>query len=285
MTRAKPLAAAVLASLLLAGCDGNRPPLGPRPDAGVADPTWTGTLPVAGDGQASVEQFQLCKVGSSATFSYSVTDRTTGASTTSTITLQDGACQVIAASGGLGQTVTVTETAAQSGFQLSYVDVTTVIGNPPVATTRVETGPTVTDTIGGTYLGDSGNLRGALARFFNEPIPSGGGEGCTPGFWKQSSHFALWPAPYTPSTLFSSVFDDAFPGKTLLQVLKLSGGSLNNLGRHTVAALLNAASASVSYDLTTQQVIDQFNAVFPGGNYNGLKNTLAQFNEQGCPLS
>ena len=37
-------------------------------------------------------------------------------------------------------------------------------------------------------------------------------------------------------------FDDAFPGMTLLEVLSQGGGGLNALGRHTVAALLNAAS-------------------------------------------
>ena len=111
-----------------------------------------------------------------------------------------------------------------------------------------------------------------------------GGEGCTPGFWKQPQHFGFWPAPYTPSTQFSAVFENAFPGKTLLQVLSLQGGGLNALGRHTVAALLNAASANVNYNLTPQQVIDMFNAVFPGGDYETLKNLFEQYNSQNCPI-
>lgn len=113
---------------------------------------------------------------------------------------------------------------------------------------------------------------------------AGGGEGCTPGYWKQAHHFGSWTAPYTPSTLFSAVFENAFPGKTLLQVLETGGGGLEALGRHTVAALLNAASPGVSSDLTVSQVIAKFNAVFPGGNYEALKNEFAGFNEQGCPL-
>ncbi|MDH3224417.1 MAG: hypothetical protein OEO23_11935, partial [Gemmatimonadota bacterium] len=73
------------------------------------------------------------------------------------------------------------------------------------------------------------------------PPPPGGGEGCTPGYWKQPHHFDSWTG-YDPEDLFSSAFEDAFPGMTLLEVLKQGGGGLKALGRHTVAALLNAAS-------------------------------------------
>jgi hypothetical protein len=111
-----------------------------------------------------------------------------------------------------------------------------------------------------------------------------GTQGCTPGYWKQDQHFWAWTAPYTPATLFSAVFEDAFPGKTLLQVLGLGGGGLNALGRHTVAALLNAAAANVAYPYTALQVIDAFNAVFPGGDYEGLKDDFDAANNLGCPL-
>ena len=88
------------------------------------------------------------------------------------------------------------------------------------------------------------------------------------------------------------MFDNAFPGKTLLQVLKLPGSdgdaqnALNALGRHTVAALLNAASGGVDYAYSTTEVINMFNAVFPGTNaqYQTLKNLFAAENESGCPL-
>ena len=115
----------------------------------------------------------------------------------------------------------------------------------------------------------------------------GGGEGCTPGYWKQAHHFDSWTAPYTPNMLFSDVFENAFPGKTLLQVLKLGGGGLEALGRHSVAALLNSASAGVSYDLTTTDVINMFNAAYPGSKqaYNNLKDIFQSYNEQGCPLN
>lgn len=113
-----------------------------------------------------------------------------------------------------------------------------------------------------------------------------GGEGCTPGFWKQTQHFVSWPAPYTPNTMFADIFEDAFPGKTLLDVLNLGRGGLNALGRHTVAALLNAASTEVDYDRSVEKVIDMFNDVYPGSRmeYEQVKNILNFFNEQGCPL-
>jgi hypothetical protein len=129
---------------------------------------------------------------------------------------------------------------------------------------------------------------GSMVVFYNRfvpPPPPGGGEGCTPGYWKQSQHFDSYPAPYTENTLFSSVFEDAFPGQTFVQVMSTGGGGLNALGRHTVAALLNAASGGVDYDLTAQEVIDGFNAVYPGGDYNGQKGIFEGFNEQGCPLN
>jgi len=112
-----------------------------------------------------------------------------------------------------------------------------------------------------------------------------GSEGCTPGYWKQEQHFDSWTG-YTPNQLFSSVFENAFPGLTLLQVLEQGGGGLNALGRHTVAALLNTASPDVDYAYTDPQtVINLFNAVFPGGDYEALKNIFAGFNELGCPLA
>jgi len=130
---------------------------------------------------------------------------------------------------------------------------------------------------------------GSLVVFTNTalppPPPPPGLQGCTPGYWKQEQHFDSWRAPYTPNTLFNTVFDNAFPGQTLLQVLENGGGGLDALGRHTVAALLSSASSGVSYGMTPAQVIAAFNAVFPGGNYEGQKNIFAALNERSCPLN
>ncbi len=124
-----------------------------------------------------------------------------------------------------------------------------------------------------------------------------GSEGCTPGYWKQSQHFDSWTAPYDPGDLFfgtvgtrhdltTATFENAFPGMTLLDVLSQGGGGLAALGRHTVAALLNTASADVDYaHTTTGFIVDEFNSVFSGGDYEGLKNIYAGFNELGCPLN
>ncbi len=114
-----------------------------------------------------------------------------------------------------------------------------------------------------------------------------GSEGCTPGYWKQSQHFDSWTSPYDPGDSFTSAgFENAFPGMTLLQVLEQGGGGLNALGRHTVAALLNTASGGVDYPYhSTSTVINAFNDVYPGGDYEGLKNIFAGFNELGCPLN
>jgi len=117
--------------------------------------------------------------------------------------------------------------------------------------------------------------------------PPGGGEGCTPGYWKQEQHFDSWRNPYDPGDSFNTYFDNAFPGMTLLEVLKQGGGGLNALGRHTVAALLNAASAGVDYAFSPASVIASFDAVYPGtkDDYETLKDTFERENERGCPLN
>jgi len=113
-----------------------------------------------------------------------------------------------------------------------------------------------------------------------------GDEGCRPRYWKKEKHFGSWTAPFTTDTLFSSVFEDAFPGKSLLQVLNKEGDGLKGLGRHAVAALLNAASADIAYDRTVRQVIVMFNNVYPGTKHDhkALKNVFKALNELGCPL-
>ena len=117
-------------------------------------------------------------------------------------------------------------------------------------------------------------------------LREGGDEGCTPGYWQQDQHFDSWPAPYTPDMLFSDVFEDAFPGMTLGEVVSLGGGGLEALGRHTVAAMLNGASDGVNYEFSDEDVIQMFNDLFPGSeeDYEALKNTFEYNNELGCPL-
>lgn len=120
----------------------------------------------------------------------------------------------------------------------------------------------------------------SVIKFYNEAAA----QGCTPGFWRQDQHFDRWPLPYTPDTPFSDVFADAFPGMTLLEVVWLGKGDLNALGRHSVAALLDAASPGVDYPLTVAEVIAAFDAAYASGDYEEQKDVFEGYNEGWCPL-
>jgi hypothetical protein len=126
--------------------------------------------------------------------------------------------------------------------------------------------------------------------FAGTPVP---GEGCTPGFWRDETpaNIPAWDAVtaatgHTPTTLFVTVFGvDAFPGKTLHDVLGLGGGGLNALGRHAVAAWLNAVSG-LDFPFTATQVIDLFKDTWQGtaAQIEALKDQFAAANESGdCP--
>jgi uncharacterized repeat protein (TIGR01451 family) len=118
--------------------------------------------------------------------------------------------------------------------------------------------------------------------------PRQAGEGCTPGFWKQEHHFDSWVG-FAPNQTLESVFDvpDALglDNLTLAEALALNGGGVNALLRHAVAALLNASSPGVDFDLTVAEVISATNAALASGNYEAQKDIFAGLNEQGCPLS
>jgi hypothetical protein len=128
-------------------------------------------------------------------------------------------------------------------------------------------------------------------------IETPGGEGCTPGFWRQTQHFDSWVG-FSPTDLFDVVFGvditlDAF-GKTpananptLLEAVTAGGGGINALARHAVAALLNSSNPDVESDFTTAQVIALVqDAVAPGGvTIEEAHQLLAAANEQGCPLN
>jgi hypothetical protein len=115
-----------------------------------------------------------------------------------------------------------------------------------------------------------------------------GGFGCTPGYWRQKGHLDSWPnPPFAPDTLFESVFGRDVLGDespTLRQAVKFKGGGLKALMRHTVAALLNAASPDVSFDLTIAEVIAAFQAAFDSGDFGPTKDLFDDLNNQGCPL-
>jgi hypothetical protein len=230
---------------------------------------------------ADVEFVEICKdyaggTGPAVTVDVAVDIGNDGSTNqTFQVSLAAGECEDVWLHGGLVYDRVVVTEVVPTGYTASVV-VSTIVGS------TTTTGASVSSNTASVLA--RGNT-GGLIVFTNRPIPTtGGGQGCTPGYWKAPQHADSWPSPYTPSTLFSAVFENAFPNKTLDQVLGTGGGGLNALGRNTVAALLNAASSGVSFDLSPTDVINQFNAAYPGGNYEQLKNTFAGLNEQGCPL-
>ena len=139
-------------------------------------------------------------------------------------------------------------------------------------------------------------------------ICSPGGEGCTPGYWKQSQHFGSWTAPYTPTNPGATKYGEPDPADvftvpgslmikvdkvnivlkdaTLLQALNAQGGGVNALARHSAAALLNAASPA-NYAFSVAEVIAMVNAALASGDDTIIENTkdkLAFQNEKGCPF-
>lgn len=111
----------------------------------------------------------------------------------------------------------------------------------------------------------------------------GGGEGCTPGYWKQKHHYDSWES-FATNNRFKSVFHVG-PNTTLDSTLKKGGGKFTSLNRHAVAALLNASSSGVSYDYSTSEVVGIVQDAYASGNWKSAKNLLESANEQGCPLN
>jgi hypothetical protein len=119
-------------------------------------------------------------------------------------------------------------------------------------------------------------------------------EGCSHGFWK--NHVSAWPAPYVPTdtlgTYFTGLAAHGLAGDTLAEALEYGGGpalvdKIRILLRNAVASLLNAASSSVSYPLTVQQVVTQVNAAIASGDpatILALEQQLDVYNNLGCPL-
>ena len=117
-----------------------------------------------------------------------------------------------------------------------------------------------------------------------------GGEGLTPGFWK--NHTDLW-VTCTPDQTLESVFDVpdhlGLDDKTLLEALNFGGGTsvkgaAQNLFRHAVAAILNASHTLVEYALTSGSIIAQVNTALASNSVttiNTLKNQLDLFNNAG----
>jgi hypothetical protein len=113
--------------------------------------------------------------------------------------------------------------------------------------------------------------------------PPGGGEGCTPGYWKQPHHFDSWVG-HAPTDEFDVVFGVPYD-VTLHTALRTGGGAEKALGRHAVAALLNAASPDVDFAFTEAEIIALVQDAWATGDFETAKDQLADANEQACPLN
>lgn len=108
-------------------------------------------------------------------------------------------------------------------------------------------------------------------------------EGCSPGFWK--NHVEEWAATgWNPEDSFSDVFGVG-PNISLLEALNTGGGGANALGRHAVAAILNASHPEIDYLITVDEVIAEVQAALGSGEPEDIEDTkdyLDQLNNLGC---
>ena len=108
-----------------------------------------------------------------------------------------------------------------------------------------------------------------------------GGQGCTPGFWKQSQHLAAWVG-YSPDDNYSDVMDIVAlggPDISLIDALSAGGGGANAMGRHAVAALLNGATPYVNYVYDDVLVKEMVQEAYATGDFNRVHFLLVQENE------
>ena len=220
----------------------------------------------------------LCKEGASGTFTASLTQTSLGSlAVPNPFTVNAGQC-IDVYLGRLNpifeepiDELTITETSAiPLSIQLEGVDGTQCLlaaSGPNFVTVWLNT------------------FNGCIVRFVNQPPPPPPGEGCTPGFWKNS--VGSWPAGYLPNADFDATFGvNLFdPNVSLITAVNLGGGGREALARHAVAALLNSASSGVDYELSTAQVIAIVQAAAASGDFESAKDRLAAENERGCKLA
>ncbi|MGH7500518.1 MAG: hypothetical protein ACREL7_02060 [Longimicrobiales bacterium] len=271
-------APAMVLAGVVAACD--QGPVGPGDSFPQFDHA-VGTVPQA----AQAERLWVCKDGPAGTYDFTVSYNSMVGNhfVEGAFTVDAGEC-VHVASSGLPLEATVTEGADPPGVDFDQI---TVDAAGPI--NQSINGKVATVEFGIDNDGPSGvPPSGAVITYFNvdEPPPPPGGEGCTPGYWKQPQHFDSWEG-FLPGDDFDTTFGvDLFnPDLTLLQAAAQGGGGVNAMARHAVAALLNAASSGVNYDMTVAEVIAAVQAAEASGDFEGAKNVFAGFNEQGCGLN
>lgn len=195
---------------------------------------------------------------------------------------------------GMTAQVTVAEL-EPAGIEVEKIEVWDFAGFPAVLLQTVTGSNSVTITVTSTSR--------IKILYFNmetppPPPPPPSGEGCTPGYWKQSQHFHSWvPTGYTTSQTIGSVFSNAslfgLQSKTLLQGLSFEGGSsvkeaAQILLRAAVAAVLNAGHPDVDYAMSAADIVSAVNAALASQNRDtilGLATQLDDENNRGCGLN
>jgi len=256
------------------------------------------------------ENYVICKDGPTSTFNVTANG---SAVSGSPFTVASDMCKVVYEHSGVTETVASSEI-VPAGVQLDQVVMTQltcklgqgsncpavfpVVTGPTTVFTGPLAGPTTSSAFSGYVGGTAGSegLSGVLIVYSNSEIP-GGGEGCTPGYWKNHAGIysfstggkkkpSMWIG-YSPTQYYDTVFGvtSKFGATfTLIAALADGGGSEDALARHAVSALLNAANPSVDYDLSVAQVIALVQSAYASGNFEGVKNILAGYNEQTCPI-
>ena len=211
-----------------------------------------------------------------------ITTTATSGSVVSPAVVPQDACEIVW-TGSSAASVTVTQNAMPG---LSTMRIATITTTPTVQYFDNPSQPASTTVSASGAIGVSVWFKNAYGQVPPPPPPPppAGGDGCTPGFWKNSP--GSWVG-YSTGQTFASVFGTNAMGTslTLMQALNLGGGGKNALARHATAALLGAAHPSVDYDASVADVIADTRAAMNGGDVNGTKNMFEAFNELGCPLA
>ena len=236
-------------------------------------------------------QSKICKYGPVGTYTFTISSDaplfgTMLVSSPLSITVADehGTCVFIHQSGNGTDNLVIRETPLPAGIVVESI-ITGAIGDgcqtdgslcavEHTGTDNVTISPNATT--------------GFYAAFYNAPgdtppPPPTGGEGCTPGYWK--NHLGSWTG-YSPNADFDATFGvNVFsPNVTLGKAIALEGGKINQLARHATAALLNASHSGVSFGATTAEVIAMVQAAVASGDYETTALLLDEMNNRGCPL-
>jgi hypothetical protein len=119
-------------------------------------------------------------------------------------------------------------------------------------------------------------------------------EGCTLGYWK--NHTDRWCEQYNTCTTYAEAFyDGAYSDApavlrdlTLLEVLNLGGGGIKNLGRQSVAALLNTCSSGKDdidfFYSDVSILINDVRLAIAREEAGSFARDLDELNQAGCPL-